>query len=94
MNEINVIHGPRLILPFVASPASGHGDGKKPQPDDGRPLDQVEVSAAGAALAAISDSANIRVEKVARVRSEVQNGAYEVEGKLEAVLDRILRDLA
>ncbi len=35
----------------------------------------------------------IRVAKVARVRSEVQNGIYDLEGKLETVLDRILEDL-
>ena len=56
-------------------------------------VDSVELSAAGTALAGMDGDGGIRFEKVARVRSEIQAGTYDVAGKLDMVHDRILDDV-
>ncbi len=66
----------------------------KPAPD----TDRVELSA-GAKLAAselrraFAETHPIRIAKVARIKAEIANGTYDIDGKLEAVLDRLLDDL-
>lgn len=102
MNDLNTIHSARLIIPFVASPPLAHEDpaakSKEAACDcssrDASRSDSVELSAGAARLADTLADPEIRVQKVARVRSEIQNGVYDTTGKLEAVLNRILDDIA
>jgi anti-sigma28 factor (negative regulator of flagellin synthesis) len=92
MNQIGTSNDVRLILPFVSAPAPTDG-GRIPVGNATTYGDRVEVSAAGAALAGLEESDEMRFEKVARVRGDIQSGTYDVEGKLEQVLDRILDDV-
>lgn len=61
--------------------------------------DRVEVSAAGAALAEASAQesaareASIRIEKVAKIRSDIQNGIYDVDGRLAYIMDDLIDDI-
>lgn len=65
-----------------------------------RGTDRVEVSAAGAALAEASAresaalEASIRIEKVAKIRSDIQNGIYDVDGRLSLIMDDLIDDIA
>jgi len=94
MADFNPISGARLILPFAVDAKSPEQIRDRAPAADVRSRDQVELSATGTVLAELHDDQEMRIEKVARVRSELQNGIYTVEGKLEAVLDRVLDDLA
>ncbi len=64
-----------------------------------RGKDQVEVSAAGAALAEASErqaaelEASVRIEKVAKIRSDIQNGIYDIDGRLEYIVDDLIDDI-
>ncbi len=61
--------------------------------------DRLEVSAAGAALAEASAQesaareASIRIEKVAKIRSDIQNGIYDIEGRLAYIVDDLIDDI-
>jgi anti-sigma28 factor (negative regulator of flagellin synthesis) len=66
--------------------------------------DTLEVSDAGARLAdlhagSVAESAvahaddPVRFDKVARIRAEIQNGTYDVDGKLSAVIHRVIKDV-
>lgn len=56
-------------------------------------VDSVELSPEATALADEFAGSNIRFEKVARIRSEIQSGVYDVNSKIESILDRIIKDL-
>ncbi len=64
-----------------------------------RGSDRVEVSAAGAALAEASAreaaalEATIRIEKVAKIRSDIQNGIYDIDGRLGYIVDDLIDDI-
>ncbi|MCB9850141.1 MAG: flagellar biosynthesis anti-sigma factor FlgM [Phycisphaerales bacterium] len=100
MNEINNLENARLIYPFVAQVAPTRGESSASMAstaavaaphDDG--TDTVEFSTTGTQLAELEDSSStIRVDKVARIRSEIANGLYDVDGKLESILGRVLKD--
>jgi anti-sigma28 factor (negative regulator of flagellin synthesis) len=92
MNEINTNPQVRLILPFAAAPATP-ATSPEPRGPAPREEDTVEFSPAATALASAGRDDGIRFEKVARIRSEIQAGTYDVSGKLELVLDRILDDV-
>jgi len=61
--------------------------------------DRVEVSAAGAALAEANAQesaaleASIRIEKVAKIRSDIQNGIYDIDGRLGYIVDDLIDDI-
>ncbi len=55
--------------------------------------DTVEISTKAEMLAKIRDLPEIRIEKVAPIRSAILNGTYDVDGKLDEALDRLLEDL-
>ncbi|GJM25696.1 MAG: hypothetical protein DHS20C16_21110 [Phycisphaerae bacterium] len=66
-------------------------------PDHGP--DRLEVSAAGAALAeagaqeATAREASVRIEKVAKIRSDIQNGIYDIDGRLDYIVDDLISDI-
>ena len=93
MNEVNTLNGARLIIPFIANPPSVHGAREGHAADTRRALDHVELSATATALAELYEDSSMRIDKVARIRSEIQNGLYDMNGKLEAVIDRLLEDI-
>ena len=83
------------LEPGGGSPGPGDGTSAVPDArdhhDDG--TDTVEFSTTGTQLAELEDSSStIRVDKVARIRSEIANGLYDVDGKLESILGRVLKD--
>jgi anti-sigma28 factor (negative regulator of flagellin synthesis) len=58
-------------------------------------IDRVEISADGAQLAEAirAPRASLRMSKVARIRAEIQNGTYDVDGKLKSILPRLMADV-
>lgn len=70
-------------------------DARISQPPAAAPavVDSVELSPEATALSDTFAGSNIRFEKVARIRSELQSGVYDLNGKIEAILDRVIQDL-
>jgi len=100
MTQIRNLEQARLVYPFVATtPASlarsESADGVALRPVRERETDRVELSAAGTQLAeaARAERKALRTAKVARIRAEIENGTYDVNGKLAAVIDRVMADV-
>jgi anti-sigma28 factor (negative regulator of flagellin synthesis) len=55
--------------------------------------DRVELSELGRLLSAAHDLPDIRVDKVAAVREQVESGSYVTDRKIDATVDRILTEL-
>jgi negative regulator of flagellin synthesis FlgM len=56
----------------------------------GIPRDHVEISPLGQMLDGIAQLPDIRHEKVAEIRQQIADGAYETPEKLDVALDRLL----
>lgn len=53
-------------------------------------VDQLDISPEAAQAA---DAGEVRTDRVAQIKAEIQSGAYETEAKLDAALDRLLDEL-
>ncbi len=92
MNEINQMQAVRLVYPTTDAPPAAQQT--PPPAEQNEPVaDAVEFSDTGVALADLEGEGGIRFERVARIRSEIQNGLYDVNGKLASVVDAILKDI-
>lgn len=53
------------------------------------PTDEVEISAAGKMMESIANT-EVRAERLAQIKAEIDAGTYETDEKLEAALSRML----
>ncbi len=53
------------------------------------PKDELEISAAGQMLDRLSDSPEVRAERIAQIKEAIENGEYDTDEKLEAALSRM-----
>ncbi|HEY7088547.1 MAG TPA: flagellar biosynthesis anti-sigma factor FlgM [Tepidisphaeraceae bacterium] len=56
-------------------------------------VDKLELSGMSHLLAALKTSKDVRVDKVAQIKSQIQAGTYETPDKLDIAADRLLDDL-
>ncbi|HRX84551.1 MAG TPA: flagellar biosynthesis anti-sigma factor FlgM, partial [Phycisphaerae bacterium] len=96
--EINNLEGARLVYPFAATPGvTGRGEGERSGAAvaETAAVDRVEFSPTAVQLAEAAPTSQqaLRLAKVARIRAEIQNGTYDVNGKLESVLHRVIADV-
>ena len=61
-----------------------------PETSEPRVDDRVEISDAAQRLSKLGNSSRIRVEKVAEIRRQIQQGTYETPERLEATVDRLV----
>ena len=61
--------------------------------DNNLPIDRVEISPIARLMSEISALPDIRAEKVAQVRAEIQAGTYITPEKLDIAIDRLLEDI-
>jgi len=90
ISDVTTANGIRMVLPFrdaAAAPKAERAEGNQSV------IDQVEISEEAASLAERERQQPIRFEKVARIRAQIQQGTYDVNGKLDVVLDRLINDL-
>lgn len=91
MSQINSIAGSPQIQKVVANPI------QKEVPSDApaqmRATDKLELSGASHLLAALQSN-NIRTDKVAAIRQQIEAGTYDADGKkLDAAVDSVLDEL-
>ncbi len=97
MNEIN--RSLKLAVPIASTPPPlAYGKRGIEEGFTGQVGDLVELSSRGLALSDRferdgTEEDGIRINKVARIRSELISGNYDVSGKIEAVLDSLLGDV-
>ena len=53
------------------------------------PQDELEISAAGQMLDRLSESPEVRAERIAQIKDAIENGDYDTDEKLEAALSRM-----
>ena len=55
--------------------------------------DRLELSGVSHLMKALKSNADVRTDKVAEIKSQIEAGAYEDDKKLDAAIDRMLDDL-
>ncbi|MBM4005511.1 MAG: flagellar biosynthesis anti-sigma factor FlgM [Planctomycetes bacterium] len=78
------LNGPHRPIPESASGS----------PASAQPVDELSISAEGAAISQTRGSADIRADRVARIRAEIASGTYETDAKLDAAVERLLDEVA
>ena len=86
------VHGPQAInAPHHATRAS---QAAAAQPSSIAQVDQVDISPEASFVAEARELPDIRQDRVATIKAQIESGAYESDDKLEAALDRFLDELA
>lgn len=92
MSQINNISPNTPVQKIVANPI------QKQVPADASqslsPSDKLELSGASHLLQALKSSADVRTDKIAAIRGQIQSGTYDADGtKLDAAVDQVLNEL-
>jgi flagellar biosynthesis anti-sigma factor FlgM len=91
MNDINGVNGYGPVE-FMGQ-SSGSGTEKaKPRPPVASTKDQVEISPKARLMSLLASMPEIRADKVQEVKQALDNGTYDLEGKLPEALDKFLDD--
>jgi len=56
-------------------------------------VDKLELSGVSDLLKSLKSNSDIRTEKVAAIKAQIEAGTYEDDQKLEVAIDRLLEDL-
>ena len=90
MNPINNVGANSPLAKITATPVQK----EVPAPETARPslADRVELSGATGILGALKNN-DIRADKVAAIKAQIEAGTYEDEKKLDVAVDRLLEDL-
>lgn len=57
------------------------------------PRDELEISSAGKMLDRLSETPEVRAERLAQIKEAIENGVYDTDEKLEAALSRMFDSL-
>lgn len=57
------------------------------------PRDELEISSAGKMLDRLSETPEVRAERLAQIKEAIDNGEYDTDEKLEAALSRMFDSL-
>lgn len=75
----------RPVTPTTAQPVS--------EPVVTVPKDELEISSAGKMMDRLSETPEVRAERLAQIKEAIDNGAYDTDEKLEAALSRMFDSL-
>lgn len=65
----------------------------KPEARPTSPRDEVEISEAGRLMNDLAEGNELRAERLAQIKAEIEAGTYETPEKLESALTRMLNEL-
>jgi anti-sigma28 factor (negative regulator of flagellin synthesis) len=91
MNAINGLGGNSPVQRTTA-PSAANSTAPVSTPSTSRPADKLDLSGTSHLLQSLKTN-NIRADKVASVKSQIENGTYEDDHKLNGALDGLLDDL-
>jgi anti-sigma28 factor (negative regulator of flagellin synthesis) len=75
----------RAVSPVASQPVT--------VPSVAAPRDELEISSAGKMLDRLSETPDVRAERLAQIKEAIENGAYDSDEKLEAALSRMFDSL-
>ena len=89
MNPVQNTGANQPVQKLTSTPIQKQLPTDAPKP---KATDRVELSGVGHLLSALQTN-DIRADKVAAVKAQIEAGTYEDEKKLDAAVDRLLDDL-
>ena len=92
MSQINGIQGPGNLRPIQPAQPSRTAPAQPQQAPD-RANDTVEISQAASLLSKVADIPEVRAEKIADVRAQIEAGTYITPEKIDITAERLLREL-
>ncbi|HEY7119110.1 MAG TPA: flagellar biosynthesis anti-sigma factor FlgM [Tepidisphaeraceae bacterium] len=92
MNPINNIGGNSPIHQVTSTPVQKQVPPAATAPGRASLADRVELSGAGSILSRLKAN-DIRADKVAGIKAQIEAGTYEDDHKLDIAADRLLDDL-
>ena len=91
-NSTNGVSGSSPIQKLVQQPIQKEIAADAPaQPT--KPADRVEISGMSELLKTLKSGGDVRADKVAAVKAQIEAGTYEDDAKLDAAADKLLDDL-
>ena len=57
------------------------------------PQDELEISSVGKMMDRLSETPDVRAERIAQIKEAIENGAYDTDEKLEAALSKMFDSL-
>lgn len=82
------VHGPQPI-----SPNHGAQPSSPAAPASAAPQDELEISDVGRLLEQAQSLPEIRQDRVNSIREALANGTYDVNGKLDSAVERLLDEI-
>ena len=92
MSSINNVGGSRPVNPVYTKPVAKPATGAPAEATRGK--DRLELSGLSPLLKTLKAGGDIRADKVAAIKAQIEAGTYEDDKKLDAAVDRLLDDLA
>lgn len=86
---VGSVPGTGPIRPTTSSPVSRDAAVAKPQ----FPRDELQISSAGKMLDQLSNNSDVRQERLAQIKTAIENGTYDTDEKLQAALGRMFDSL-
>jgi flagellar biosynthesis anti-sigma factor FlgM len=90
MSSINSVGGNSPVQKIITNPIKKEISTQAPQSSN--PTDKVELSGMSHLLKALKTN-DVRTDKVADIRAQIEAGTYETDDKLDAAADKLLDDL-
>ncbi len=90
MNNINPMNSYRPITPIANNPAQKSSAGTTKTPLSR--ADKVEISENAMYLSRMQQMPEVRQEKVEAIRTQINNGTYDLDSKLDVVADRLTEE--
>lgn len=91
MSSINNISGNSQVQKIVQNPI--HREVSAPTASTTRGADKVELSGLQGMLKTLQAGGDVRTDKVAAIKAQIEAGTYEDDKKLDAAVDRMLDDV-
>jgi negative regulator of flagellin synthesis FlgM len=92
MSGINGVGANTPLNKIVSNPVQKSVPANAPQAM--KLTDKVKLSGMGHLLQTLQAGGNVRADKVAAIRAEIEAGKYETDAKLDKAIDRLIDDLA
>jgi anti-sigma28 factor (negative regulator of flagellin synthesis) len=86
---VNFVHAPQQIGSSQRAAAAS-----APAASSLGEVDQLDISPTGELASRALDSAGIRADRIAQIRSAIEAGSYDSDEKMSLALDRLLDEIA
>ena len=92
VSGLGSVHGNNPVRsagPAGSTAPANAASSNAPQSPLTSPKDELEISEAGQMLDRLSESPEVRAERIAQIKEAIDNGDYDTDEKLEAALSRM-----